>query len=70
MKCSSEINNTTAMAVQFRTSNTDNKDATKTIHKTPFRSLNIYTWNILDTWGEFYQSDTILNEQYSMTLTS
>ena len=31
----------------------------KRVTKNPFRSLNIYSWNILDIWGEFYGSDTI-----------
>ena len=28
----------------------------------PFQDFE-YTWNVLDTWGEFYGSDTIFNDQ-------
>ena len=61
------MRNTTPMIVQFRTSNGDIKDAKKQVTK-PFHVFK-YTWNILDTWGEFNGSETIFNDLYSMTLT-
>ena len=36
-----QLRNTTEMAIQFRPSNVDIKDAKKTRHKNPFGSLNI-----------------------------